>query len=70
MDKRNTGWLIGVGAAAAAGLGYLASRWFIGRGEADRNEPRPAPALSTHAPPGPVGTSGASRQAGPEAHGC
>jgi hypothetical protein len=66
MEKRNTGWVIGIGAAAAAGLGYLASRYLLGRreeGEASRR----APALRTDAPPGPVGTSGAARQAGPEA---
>jgi hypothetical protein len=57
--------LTGVGAACAAGLGYLATRLLKGR----RSEERwgGTAALSGSGAPGPVGHSGGARSAGPEA---
>jgi hypothetical protein len=64
LMNRKTG-LIAAGAAALAGLG---AALFIGRRRRRDQEERPAPAHSRgKAAPGPVGTSGASRSAGPDA---
>lgn len=58
-------WLAAAGAAAGAAVAAaLLSRRWLGRGDDDVY----APALSRGTrPPGPVGTSSAARQAGPEA---
>jgi hypothetical protein len=50
----------GVGAALAAGAGFMATRMLRRRG----GEDRPAPPLSHDRPPGPVGDSGNVRSAG------
>lgn len=64
--KSNTAWMIGVGAAAAAGLGYLISKRLIGAGGYGHDD-LPAPALKGPGAHGPVGASGNVRPAGPEA---
>jgi hypothetical protein len=58
--------VVGAGAAVATGLGMLVGRQLMRRfGDDDEV---PAPALSRgKVAPGPVGTSGAARSAGPEA---
>ena len=58
------GLLVGIGAACAAGIGYLLSRRLTGSSEAD--EPA-APALSGGGAHGPVGNTGNVRPAGPSA---
>ena len=65
--RNNTAWILGIGAAAAAGLGYWLSRRLSGFSGPGYDEDRPAPALSTGGAPGPVGASGNVRPAGPEA---
>ena len=62
--NRTTTLLTGIGAAAAAALGYLAMRRF-GGGGGDDHQDRPAPALSRCGAEGPVGNSGNVRPAGP-----
>ncbi len=64
---QNSGISLRRTAAIAAGLGAVGAlaagalfRWRRNMGESDR----PAPALAGDAPPGPVGTSGAARNAG------
>ena len=56
--------ITGIGAAAAAGLGYLAARLWRSRGE---DELSGRPALAGTGAHGAVGESGAARSAGPEA---
>jgi hypothetical protein len=63
-DRNRTAILTGIGAACAAGIGYLVSRRLTGGG--DRDEPH-APALSRGGAHGPVGTTGNVRPAGPSA---
>jgi hypothetical protein len=63
--NRKNAVLIGVGAAAAAGLGFLATR-LLGRGGETSTRGGSA-ALSGKGSHGPVGHSGAARSAGPEA---
>lgn len=58
--NRKSAILVGVGAAAAAGLGYLVTRWY----RLVEHKDRPAAALSGDRPPGPVGDSGNARSAG------
>ena len=58
--NRKTALITGIGAAAAAGLGYLATRAFRRSGDADR----PAAALTGDRPAGFVGDSGSARSAG------
>ena len=58
--NRQTALITGFGAAAAAGLGYLATRAFRRRDDADR----PAAALTGSRPAGFVGNSGSARSAG------
>ena len=57
------GLMVGIGAACAAGIGYLISRQLMGGGD---DEPR-APALSGSGAHGAVGNSGNVRPAGPSA---
>jgi hypothetical protein len=57
------GLLVGIGAACAAGVGYLLSKRLMGR---EDDEPQ-APALSGSGAHGPVGNSGNVRPAGPSA---
>ncbi len=56
--------ITGIGAAAAAGLGYLAARLWRGR-QAEELSGRPA--LAGTGAHGAVGESGAARSAGPDA---
>jgi hypothetical protein len=56
------GLLVGIGAACAAGVGYLLSKRLMGG-----DEGYDAPALSGGGAPGPVGNSGNVRPAGPSA---
>ena len=62
--NRKSALITGLGAAAAAGLGYLAARAF--RRDTSQDD-LPAAALSGDRPPGPVGHSGNARSAGPDA---
>jgi hypothetical protein len=62
-DKK-TALITGIGAAAAAGVGYFLSRKFWR--SAEYQEPH-APALSRGGAEGPVGNSGNVRPAGPSA---
>jgi hypothetical protein len=63
--SRKGALITGIGAAAAAGLGFLAARlWRRGGGE---DELSGRPALSGSGAHGAVGESGAARSAGPEA---
>lgn len=57
------GLLVGLGAACAAGVGYLLSRRLVGGGDGEPN----APALSGGGAHGAVGNSGNVRPAGPSA---
>jgi hypothetical protein len=57
--------ILGVGAAALAGLGYLAAR--LWRRRAGEDEPSGRPALAGTGAVGAVGDSGAARSAGPDA---
>ena len=57
--------LTGIGAAAAAGLGYLAAR--LWRARRDGEELSGRPALAGSGAHGAVGESGAARSAGPDA---
>ncbi len=61
--KDRKGLLVGIGAACAAGIGYLLSRRLMSGGD---DEP-PAPALSGGGAHGAVGSSGNVRPAGPSA---
>ena len=61
--NRKSAVVAGVGAAAAAGIGYLVNRLWTGRGG---NRPS-RPALTGSGGHGAVGDSGAARSAGPEA---
>jgi hypothetical protein len=63
---RRTALLTGIGAAAAAGLGFLATRLWRSR-MTEENGNSGSAALSGSGASGPVGDSGAARQAGPEA---
>ena len=65
--NRTTALVTGIGAAAAAVLGYLAARSFGRGGGGDDHEYPPAPALSNGGAHGAVGNSGNVRPAGPEA---
>ncbi len=65
FDRKTTAILTGVGAACAAGIGYLISRRLTGGG-GDHDEPH-APALSRGGAHGAVGNSGNVRPAGPSA---
>ena len=60
---RKTALVTGLGAALAAGAGYVAARIIRHRAHSDR----PAAALTHDRPPGPVGNSGNVRSAGTEA---
>ena len=62
MDRKRA-LVTGVGAACAAGLGYLATRMWRRRDEQGWGGNA---ALSGSGAQGAVGTSGAARQAGPE----
>jgi hypothetical protein len=62
--SRKGALITGIGAAAAAGLAYLAARLWRGRGE---EEPHGRPALTGTGGHGAVGDSGAARSAGPDA---
>ena len=64
--RNRTALLTGVGAAVAAGLGYLLSRRLMSRDEDNYDEPQAA-ALSGSGAHGGVGSSGNIRPAGPEA---
>ncbi|HMJ94081.1 MAG TPA: hypothetical protein VK472_08285 [Allosphingosinicella sp.] len=64
MSKRGA-IITGIGAAAAAGLGYLAAR--LWRGRQDGAELSGRPALAGTGAHGAVGESGAARSAGPDA---
>ena len=61
--SRNNAILAGVGAVAAAGVGYLVTRWYRIVGHKDR----PAAAFAEDRPPGPLGDSGSARAAGRDA---
>jgi hypothetical protein len=61
MEKKTAAILTGIGAACAAGLGYLATRLLKSRDRPGRA------ALSGTGAPGAVGHSGAARSAGPDA---
>ncbi len=63
--NRNTALLTGIGAAAAAALGYFVARTYWG-GDDDVEDPA-APALSHGGAHGAVGNSGNVRPAGPSA---
>ena len=65
MNKKGA-ILTGIGAACAAGLGYLATRLFWRREAEDRGRPGQA-ALADNLGAGAVSHSGAARAAGPEA---
>jgi hypothetical protein len=58
--------LLGLGAACAAGLGYLATVIWRRRGD-EGNHEGARPAISGTGGQGAVGDSGAARSAGPEA---
>lgn len=64
--KGNQAWMIGIGAAAVAGLGYLLSKRLIGFGGHGHDAP-PAPALKGGGAHGAVGNTGSVRPAGPDA---
>lgn len=64
-DRKRTAILTGIGAACAAGIGYLVSRRLTGGGD-DYEDPF-APALSGGGAHGAVGASGHVRPAGPSA---
>jgi hypothetical protein len=64
--RNRTALLTGIGAAAAAAVGYLLSRRFLAGGGEDHDEPH-APALSGSGAHGAVGASGNVRPAGPSA---
>ena len=64
-NRKKAAILTGIGAACAAGVGYLVSRRFTS-GRDEGNDP-PAPALSGGGAKGPVGNTGNVRPAGPEA---
>ncbi len=66
LDRKTTAILTGIGAACAAGLGYLVSRKLTSGGGEDADEPR-APALRHGGAHGAVGNSGNVRPAGPSA---
>ena len=57
--------ITGIGAAAAAGLGYVAARLWRGRHGGEELSGRPA--LAGTGAHGAVGESGAARSAGPDA---
>jgi hypothetical protein len=63
MGKRGA-LITGIGAAAAAGLGFLAARLWRSRGD---DELAGRPALAGTGAHGAVGDSGAARSAGPDA---
>jgi hypothetical protein len=64
MDRK-AAILTGIGAAAAAGLGYFASTFW--RGRRDTGAGRGGAAISGTGGHGHVGHSGAARSAGPDA---
>jgi hypothetical protein len=66
--KKKGAWLTGIGAALAAGVGYLAvTRFWPRRGE-DQDSERPGQAaLADNLGAGAVSHSGAARHAGPDA---
>ena len=65
LDRNMVAILTGIGAACAAGLGYVISRRLTsGR---DDHDDLPAPALSSGGAHGPVGNTGNVRPAGPGA---
>ena len=63
--NRKGALLTGIGAALAAGLGYVATTLWRRRGET--GAPGARPAISGTGGHGAVGESGAARSAGPEA---
>jgi hypothetical protein len=65
--SRKRAIVTGVGAALAAGLGYLAAIVWRRRGGEDEEEPSGRPALAGTGAMGAVGESGAARSAGPAA---
>ena len=65
LDRKKAAILTGIGAACAAGVGYLVSRRLT-RGGGDRDD-LPAPALSGGGAHGAVGNTGNVRPAGPSA---
>jgi len=64
VSWRKGALVTGIGAAAAAGLGYLAARLWRRGGE---DEQAGRPAISGTGGHGAVGDSGAARSAGPDA---
>ena len=66
IDRKTAALLTGVGAACAAGLGYLATVLWRRRGD-EGNSQGARPALSGSGGHGYAGDSGAARSAGPEA---
>ena len=64
MSKRGR-IITGIGAVAAAGLGYIAARLWRRRRDGDELSGRPA--LAGSGAHGAVGESGAARSAGPDA---
>ena len=64
MSRRGAA-IAGIGAAVAAGLGYVAARLWRGRRDGDELSGRPA--LAGSGAHGAVGESGAARSAGPDA---
>jgi hypothetical protein len=65
LDRKRAAILTGIGAACAAGIGYLVSRRLTRGG--DDYDDLPAPALSGGGAHGAVGNSGNVRPAGPSA---
>jgi hypothetical protein len=65
LDRKKAAILTGIGAACAAGIGYLVSRRLTRGG--DDHDDLPAPALSGGGAHGAVGNSGNVRPAGPSA---
>lgn len=64
MDRKKTAIAGGIGAAAAAAVGFIFRRRFLEKRAAEQ---RHAPALTMDKPAGPVGDSGSARSAGPDA---
>jgi hypothetical protein len=65
--NRKNALFTGLAAAAAAGIGYLATTFWRSRGGESGSDAEGHAALSGGGAHGAVGTSGAARSAGPEA---
>ena len=65
LDRKKAAILTGIGAACAAGIGYLVSRRLTSGG--GNGDDLPAPALSGGGAHGAVGNTGNVRPAGPSA---